>query len=395
MSLSVLRSCASCAEQTDANLLCARCHTLYCSRRCQKTHWASGGHKQTCVGIARARRDTDTEVQSRALARVSHMSGGAPDEACCLFCLDRGDVTDPLLRGCACRGSFGWTHATCLVRSAEAAREPMLPQPHFAAWLFCATCKQGFTGLVQLRLAIALWAKHARAVETDEERLQAVDMYSDAIGDAGEHAEAARLQRGALDVRTRVLGPEHLVTLNSATNLAASLCQLGECAEAAVLLRTTLAVRAHTLGADDEDTLLAESHLVSVLLHLGEWAEAEALGREVLEKKRRILGRDHHETLGTAGNLAGSLAEQGKYAEAAEIERDVLVLRTRLLGAEHKSTLNAASNLAASLSQCGQNAEAEQLFRNTLTLCRRALGPTHALTQSVFRNMRAIGLAAQ
>ena len=75
-----------CAVQTAGNLSCARCHTLYCSRECQKTHWASGGHKQTCAGIARACRDTDVDAQSRALARASHMSGGAPDDAHCQIC---------------------------------------------------------------------------------------------------------------------------------------------------------------------------------------------------------------------------------------------------------------------------------------------------------------------
>ena len=169
-----LGSCASCAEKTDANLCCARCHTDYCSRPCQKAHWSSDGHKQNCAGIARAHRDTNIEVQSRALACVSYRSGGAPDDAHCLFYLDRGDVTDQLVRGCACRGSSGWSHVRCLILSAEAARVPPPPTPHLAAWYCCSTCKQEFTGLVQLRLAIALWVKHARAVETDDERLMAV-----------------------------------------------------------------------------------------------------------------------------------------------------------------------------------------------------------------------------
>ena len=81
-----LRSCVSCAEQTDGKLCCARCHTLYCSRACQKTDWTSG-------------RDTNLEMQSRALVRVAHMSGGAPDDAHCLFCLDQGDATDPSCGG--------------------------------------------------------------------------------------------------------------------------------------------------------------------------------------------------------------------------------------------------------------------------------------------------------
>ena len=97
------------------------------------------------------------------------MSGGAPDDARCLFCLDWGDAEDPLMRRCACRGSFGWMHVTCLIKMAEAAPRP--PAPTFAAWVSCSTCKQAFTGLVQLRLAIALWAKHAHKVETDGTRI--------------------------------------------------------------------------------------------------------------------------------------------------------------------------------------------------------------------------------
>ena len=154
-------SCAGCVYQTDAARCCARCHTINCSRQCQKAHWTSGGHKKAYKGIARARRDTDLEVQTRALARVAHMSGGAPDDEHCLICLDRGDAADPLLRGCACRGSCGWTHVTCLIIKTAEVMMTLAP------WVSCSTCKQEFTGLVQLRLVIALWAKYAPMVETN------------------------------------------------------------------------------------------------------------------------------------------------------------------------------------------------------------------------------------
>ena len=337
----------------------------------------------------------DLEVQSRALARVSHMSGGAPDDAHCMFCLDGGDAVDPLVRGCACRGSSGWSHATCLVQSAEAAPVPPLGL-HYAAWISCSICKQRFTGLVQLRLAIALWAKYAAcALETDLERLGAVDVYAGALAAAGEHAEAARLHRGIMDVRTRTWGPEHSITLISASNLAASLVRLGECAEAAVLLRTELAARTCTVGADDKGTLAAESLLVVALLRLEKYAEAETLCRGTLEKKRRVLGREHPETLTTFANLAFSLGNQGKYAEAVEIEREVLVKKTRCLGAEHESTLISANNLALTLWTCGQKAECKQVLRDTLALSQRALGPNHEVTESVLQKLRTFGLIAR
>ena len=164
---------------------------------------------------------------------------------------------------------------TCLVKCAEAARAPLPPgESRFAALLSCSTCKQRFTGLVQLRLAIALWAKHARAVEANPERLIAADVYAVALRAAGESAESARLRRGILDVRTRTWGPEHCNTLDCASNLARSLIELGECAEAAVLLRTTLAAHIRTVGADNQSTLTTEGQLASVLNIMGEHAEA-------------------------------------------------------------------------------------------------------------------------
>ena len=100
----VLRPCAGCAEQTTVNLHCVRCHTpRYCSRSCQVTHWSPGRHKKACTGLARARLDTNLEVQSRALAHVAHMGGGTSVDLCCLFFIGGGGATDQHLRGCAYR----------------------------------------------------------------------------------------------------------------------------------------------------------------------------------------------------------------------------------------------------------------------------------------------------
>ena len=63
-------------------------------------HWTPGGHKKDGKRIARARRNTDLEVQPSARARVSGMSGSAPDDARCLFCPDGGDAADPLIWVC-------------------------------------------------------------------------------------------------------------------------------------------------------------------------------------------------------------------------------------------------------------------------------------------------------
>ena len=60
-------------------------------------------------------------------------------------------------------------------------------------------------------------------VETHGKRLVAASKYAEALGNAGEHAECVRLERGLLDVQTRTLGPGHRDTLAYASNLTVSL----------------------------------------------------------------------------------------------------------------------------------------------------------------------------
>ena len=181
-------------------------------------------------------------------------------------------------------------------------------------------CKQRFTGMVRLQLAIALWAKHARAVESGGMRLLAASLCELALGSAGEHTGAAWLRRGVLDVRTRTLRSEHRSTLVCTSN-----------AEAAALPRTVLAARARIAGADNEGTLATAGSLLGMLLDLGEYTEAETLDRYTLEKMRRVLGRGHREALTISTNLAVSLSGQGNHTEAVEIEREVLTQKTSLL----------------------------------------------------------------
>ena len=313
-----------------------------------------------CAGIARARRDMNLEVQSRALACVARRSGGAPDDARCRLCLDRRRHHRPAL-------AIAGVRVPGIVRMNARA----MPRQDGGSRASAAGAGAALRALDLLRdvqpemhrsgpagLAIAPWEK--RAHEVGEARVVAAATYAEALGATGEHVKAAQLKpaghsgRPHPGVWARAPRDADLCL----ENLAASILFLGECAETAVLLRTTLAVMASTVGPDHADTLNTEG-LLNVLLCLGETTEAEALSRVTLEKERRTLGRDHRETLTTSGNLASSLFGQGKHAEAVEIEREVLVQKTHLFGSEHGQTLVAANTLADSLSRCGQKATAE------------------------------------
>jgi serine/threonine protein kinase len=206
----------------------------------------------------------------------------------------------------------------------------------------------------------------------------------------GHYAEAEKLDRETLDIERRVLGPEHQDTLKSMHNLAGDLTAEGHYAEAEKLYRETLDVRRRVLGPEHPDTLASMNDLAISLWREGHYAEAEKLVRETLDMERRVLGPEHPGTLKSMNNLASDLSAEGHYAEAEKLDRETLDIRRRVLGPEHPSTLRSMSNLANVLNAEGQYAEAEKLYREALDIRRRVLGPEHPDTLTSIHNLAAV-----
>src|ERR1700690_3428500 len=98
----------------------------------------------------------------------------------------------------------------------------------------------------------------------------------------GEHyAEPEELIRDILEIRRRVLGPEHPDTLNWTNDLAVGFMDEGRFAEAEKLERETFDIQRRVLGPDDRYTLLSMSNLALALMDKGHYAESEKLNREI------------------------------------------------------------------------------------------------------------------
>src|SRR5713226_1541090 len=208
------------------------------------------------------------------------------------------------------------------------------------------------------------------------------------LDDSGHYAEAEKLEREALDISRRVLGPEHPDTLMLMSNLANTLWQEGHYPEAEKLNRETLGIQRRVLGPEHPGTLRSMNNLATDLDDSD--AEAEKLFRETLDIKRRVLGPEHPDTLLAMTNLAIVLSGKGRYAEAEKLEREELDISRRVLGPKHKGTLKSMTNLAIVLSREGRDAEAEKLEREELDISRRVLGAEHPQTAASIYNLGVI-----
>ena len=346
---------SGCGKQLAADLAeqkkCGRCKsTFYCSRRCQKQHWAAGGHKEDCE-----------------------------EPPCCTICLEGGEEPLPMQRGCACRGDSGLAHVACLAE--VAARKAA---GYHAGWDVCPMCGQSYTGEAALDLAQEFLHRTRHLSWRDPGRLAAMHHLGGVLSSAGapKFGEAEAVFRKTLARCRLVYGTEHRDTLRTANGLAGVLAQLGKHTKAEALLRKVNAVHTRLHGEEHIETIRSMNGLASMLHMAGKYKEAEPLMRKALAWYQRTHRDDDEEVLQVATNLGNVLLKSDQYAEAEAVLRKVLVVQKRVFGNSHPITMNASSSLGAVLLYTGRIVQAEAALQEVVALRervqKRALGGADA-----------------
>jgi tetratricopeptide (TPR) repeat protein len=314
--------------------------------------YLSGRYDDAEAGIARLLAaqvrvlgDAHPSTMMLRTLRIANDARGEP----CFICLEA--LPAPAQMGCACRGPAGLAHAACLARNAVA-------RGILEAWVRCGTCKQRYTGNMEIVLVATL---RGRATGLDE-RFQAEAWYAEALMHRGEFEEAEGLLRALCEEQARLGSPRALAT---AIDVASALYGKREYQRAADIYRRALSKRPSDLSI--------RGNLASALMHLGAEAvaEGEAMHRGVFEEVRAQRGAEHPETLAAANNLAHSLDYGGKRAEARAMLEGVLQAQRRVLGPDHPETLGTEGSML--VFEGTQRGLAEHRDR-----CERALGPRHA-----------------
>ncbi|GKZ63602.1 hypothetical protein AnigIFM49718_001524, partial [Aspergillus niger] len=207
-------------------------------------------------------------------------------------------------------------------------------------------------------------------------------LYSD-----GRWKEAEELGVQVLELRKRVLEPDHPSTLASMADLASTYWNQGRWKEAEELELQVLELRKRVLGSEHPSTLTSMANLASTYRHQGRWKEAEELDMQVMEVCKRVLGPEHPSTLISMANLASTYWNQGRWKEAEELEEQELEICMRVLGPEHPSTLTSMANLASTYWNQGRWKEAEELGVQVIEVRKRVLGPEHPSTLTSMANL--------
>ena len=212
----------------------------------------------------------------------------------------------------------------------------------------------------------------------------------DTYEDLGLYPEAqAQLER-ALELRRRVLGDEHLDTLDATVSLGDVYVYGGKYAQAEPLLTRALEVSRRVHGEAHATTLHIVNGLALTYRNEGKYSQAEPLYTKALEIRRRVLGEEHDDTLTSMNNLAMLYRLQGKYTQAEPLQTRVVAVWRRALGEEHPMTITAVNNLALMHYALGQYSQGEELWARLLDVIRRVLGNEHPNTLTTMSNLASL-----
>jgi hypothetical protein len=370
----LLTQCAVCATELGLSLgkKCGRCSTRYCGPECQVQHWKEGGHDQLCKKIRKsggAEQYNANKKYTEAVAVAATACAEDTKGQTCYICTQalHWKTKEGLVRGCACRGTAGFAHVSCLAEQAKIlfveAEENNLGNEvladRWARWETCSLCEQGYHGVVKCALGWACWKAYVGRPEADKIRLAAISEVGNGLSAASRHEDASSVREAELALKRRFITSEAVI-LNVQGSLARTYSLLGRKEEANRMLRDVYAGRLKLSGEEDELTLRAAYSYAAFLHDLQRFKEAKALMRRTLPVARRVLG-ESNDTLKMRAMYASALHEDPA-ATLDDIREAVTTLeeleRTarRVLGGAHPITKGIEKSL--------QNARAKLRVRD-------------------------------
>ena len=213
----VLTQCAACAADLGLTLgkKCGRCSTRYCGPECQVQHWKEGGHDKLCKKIKKAGGAEQFRANQKCTEAVAVAAEACAEDTkgqTCYICTQalHWKTKEGLVRGCACRGTSGVAHVSCLAEQAKIlvaeAEENNSDDLQWHRWNTCSLCEQKYHGVVRCALGWACWRTYVGRPEVDWARRDAMMQLGNGLADVDHHEDALPVREAELAIHRR-LGP--------------------------------------------------------------------------------------------------------------------------------------------------------------------------------------------
>jgi CHAT domain-containing protein/Tfp pilus assembly protein PilF len=227
------------------------------------------------------------------------------------------------------------------------------------------------------------------ATENDRSLQEARKLYAEAarLTNAGEYSEAEDAAQRSLEIRQKIIGPNHPDIALTLTLLANAAYYKGDFARSEALNQRSIAMMEKTLGPDHPQTATRLNNLASVYQVNGDWVKAEMLHRRALEIRERSLPPDHPDIAQSLNNLANVYNSLGDFVSAEPLYLRAIAINEKVLGAKHPNLAYPLGNLGEMYMDEAEYDKAEFFLNKALAIREENLGPDHPLVALLLYNL--------
>ena len=299
---------------------------------------------------------------NEAVAVAAEKCGEDTKGQTCYICTQalHWKTKEGLVRMCACRGTAGFAHVSCLAEQAKIlfaeAEENNLgfkvKCERWMRWHSCGLCEQHYHGVVRCSLGWACWKTYVGRPETDQLRCLAMTQLGNGLAAGDQYEDELTVREAELSTLLRIGAPEEHI-LVAQGNLANTYDVVGRYEQALKMRRDVYSGRLKLFGEESPYTLQAAINYAISLVNLRRDEEAKALLRKTIPVARRVLGESDQLTLRMRNLYAKALcrddsATLGDLREAVTMLEEADRTARRVLGGAHPLTVEIEGTLRAS-----------------------------------------------
>lgn len=193
----------------------------------------------------------------------------------------------------------------------------------------------------------------------------------------GDFEEAVSLMERALAIRSEILGPDHDLTIQTASEMGYTYVHVKRGEDAVRLLKPIVAAKQGKLPDDSTELLEALQLLQVAYYSAGQIAEAADVGERILTICVKRFGDDHEETEWVRINLPRYSVEAGRFDQAIPVLKKAYARFQATLGPTSTQLICARAQLGRCLLASGQPHEALPYLKEMYESAIARVGPTH------------------
>ena len=208
----------------------------------------------------------------------------------------------------------------------------------------------------------------------------------------GDYRKASNYCGKAVEIREKVLGPDHVVTAVAYnTNLRIKQAQ-GDYVEALSYGRKAIAIAKRKDGNNLSNLAILYNDIASVYHAIGNYEKALRHYKKSRNISEKVFGTEHQNTAVIYSNMAETYHAIGDFEKAEEYYTKAVAIIKKIFGEYHQDLAIVYSNMANMYREICDNKKAMEYCLNAISICEKVLGSEHPYTAMMYDNLSAIYL---